>query len=79
MEFLLDTNIVSYWIRGDERIIAQIKTHRPCDIVISTITIAEILYSIEKSSSQKNERRQKLNIIRSQLEIIPFGSAAAEK
>jgi tRNA(fMet)-specific endonuclease VapC len=78
MELLLDTNIVSYWMRGDERIIAQVKAHRPCDIVISAITIAEILYGIEKSTSRKNKRMEKLNFIRSQLEIIPFDTAAFE-
>jgi tRNA(fMet)-specific endonuclease VapC len=79
MELLLDTNIVSYWMRGDESIISRMKTYRPCDLAISTITLAEILYGIEKSPFKKKQRREKLDNILSQLEIIPFDELAAEK
>jgi len=51
--FLLDTNIASYWMQGDQKIINQIKDYRPCDLSISTITLAEILYGIEKSDIKK--------------------------
>lgn len=78
MAWLLDTNIVSYWMRGDAVILSRLKTSRPCDLSISTITIAEILYGIEKSPSRKKERRSKLDHIRSQLEIVPFDVTAAE-
>ncbi len=55
--YLLDTNIVSYWMRGDSRMMQRIKTYRPSDLFLSTITLAEILYGIEKSSVKKEERR----------------------
>ena len=58
---LLDTNIVSYWMRGDQHIISQLMTYRPCDLFISAITLAEILYGIEKSPTKKSERQQKIN------------------
>lgn len=77
--FLLDTNIVSYWMRGDQNIINQIKNYRPCDLSISTITLAEILYGIEKSDIKKAVRRKKLVSIRSQLELYSFDESAAEK
>jgi predicted nucleic acid-binding protein len=48
--YLLDTNIISYWMRGDKRVIGRIKKHAPADLSLSTITLAEILYGIEKSS-----------------------------
>lgn len=79
MELLLDTNIVSYWMRGDEKVITRMKTCRPCDMAISAITIAEILYGIEKSPTRKKERREKLDAIRSELELVPFDILAAEE
>jgi len=54
-------------------------TYRPCDLVISTITLAEILYGIEKSSVKKKKRRKKIDSICSQLEVIPFDELAVEK
>jgi len=79
MEKLLDTNIISYWMRGDEAVISRMKTCKPCDLAISAITIAEIIYGIEKSPSRKEERREKLNLIRSELIVLPFDELAAEE
>ncbi len=76
---LLDTNIVSYWMRGDQNILSELMTYRPCDLFVSTITLAEILYGIEKSPIKTRERRQKINSICSQLEILDFDKAAAQR
>jgi tRNA(fMet)-specific endonuclease VapC len=77
MVLLLDTNIVSYWMRGDQRILSHLVDHQPSDLAISTITLAEILYGIEKSPIKKKERRRKIEAICSQLEIIDFDKLAA--
>jgi tRNA(fMet)-specific endonuclease VapC len=77
--YLLDTNIVSYWMRGDGRLIEKIKNFSPADLSLSTITLAEIYYGIEKSPVKKRERRLKIERIKSQLEIYPFNERAAIK
>jgi tRNA(fMet)-specific endonuclease VapC len=75
--YLLDTNIVSYWMRGHLRLLDTIKRHSPKDLSLSAITLAEIYYGIEKSPAKKKERRIKIEQIRSQLEIHPFDESAA--
>jgi len=75
--YLLDTNIISYWMRGDRHVIARIKKHTPSELFLSTITLAEILYGIEKSSVKKIERRLKINQILSVLGVYSFDEAAA--
>jgi len=75
--YLLDTNIISYWMRGDRSVIERIKNHAPAHLFLSTITLAEILYGIEKSSVKKKERRFKINQITSMLGICAFDEAAA--
>ena len=77
--YLLDTNIISYWMRGDKSVIERIKKHAPADLSLSTITLAEILYGIEKSPIKKKERRLKLKQISSLLGLYGFDEAAAEK
>jgi tRNA(fMet)-specific endonuclease VapC len=77
--YLLDTNIISYWMRGDSSVVNRLKSHSPSELSLSTITLAEILYGIEKSTIKKNERRAKIDRICSQLEIHPFDEPAAEK
>ena len=79
MMYLLDTNIVSYLMRGDEKLIAKIKSHKPSELSICTITLAEIYYGIEKSPIKKKERRNKIQRIYSQLEIYTFDEPAALK
>ncbi len=77
--YLLDTNIISYWMRGDLPLIKKLKSRSPSELSLSTITLAEIYYGIEKSPVKKKERRAKIEQIKSQLEIYPFNEAAAEK
>ena len=75
--YLLDTNIISYWMRGDKKIINRLKQCAPADLSFSTITLAEILYGIEKSPVRKRERRLKIDKISSLLTSYPFDDAAA--
>ncbi len=77
--YLLDTNIISYWMRGDLPLIEKIKSCSPAELSFSTITLAEIYYGIEKSPVKKKERRKKIERIKSQLEIYPFNERAAVK
>jgi tRNA(fMet)-specific endonuclease VapC len=77
--YLLDTNIVSYWMRGDSRVIRRIKAHKPAELFLSTITLAEILYGIEKSPVKKEERREKIHQIISVLGMYTFDEAAAQE
>ena len=77
--YLLDTNIISYWMRGDPQLINKIKSYSPSDLSLSTITLAEIYYGIEKSPLKKKERRLKIEYIKSELDIYPFNEQAAVK
>jgi tRNA(fMet)-specific endonuclease VapC len=75
--YLLDTNIISYWMRGDPKIIEKIKCCSPNELSLSTITLAEIYYGIEKSPIKKKGRRKKIERIKSLLGIYPFNENAA--
>jgi tRNA(fMet)-specific endonuclease VapC len=77
--YLLDTNIISYWMRGDQVIIEKIKSCSPAELSFSTITLAEIYYGIEKSPVKRKERRNKIERIKSQLDIYPFNENAVGK
>jgi len=75
--YLLDTNIISYWMRGDKRVVDRIKKHSPSDLALSTVTLAEILYGIERSPMKKKERRFKIEQILLLLGLYSFDEAAA--
>ena len=77
--YLLDTNIISYWMRGDLGIIDRIQKYSPADLSLSAITLAEILYGIEKSPVKKKERREKIRKISLLLDLYSFDETAAGK
>ena len=64
-------------MRGNESVIDRIRSCSPSDLALSTITLAEILYGIEKSPLKKKERRLKIEKISSLLEIYSFDEMAA--
>jgi len=66
-------------MRGDPLLIQKIHSYSPDDLALSTITLAEIYYGIEKSPIKKKERRLKIDQIRSVIGIYPFDEKAAEK
>ena len=76
--YLLDTHIVSYWMRGGPTIIGRLKERSPSDLALSAVTLAEIFYGIEKSAVKKEERRLKMEKIASLLSIFSFDRQAAE-
>ena len=75
--YLLDTNIVSYWMRGDRKVIAAIRQQSPSKLSLSAVTLAEIYYGIEKSPHKKRERRLKIDRIRDELTLFSFNEQAA--
>ena len=77
--YLLDTNIISYWMRGDKVVIDRIIKQSPSNLSLSSITLAEIWYGIEKSSTKKKERTVKIKKISSLLGIYSFDEFSAEK
>jgi len=66
-------------MRGDETVIKKIRSRKPSELSICTITLAEIYYGIENSPVKKKDRRSKIEHIYSQLEIYPFDELAARK
>lgn len=66
-------------MRGDTVLMDKIKSLSPSDLSLSTITLAEILYGIEKSPVRKEERTIKIKQILSVIALYPFDEAAARE
>ncbi len=52
-KFLLDTDSVSYALRGHGNVGDQIRSHRPSEICISAITAAELRFGAERKASKR--------------------------
>ncbi len=75
--YLLDTNICIYLIRKQSKeLLKKIQLHRVTDIAISSVTLAELRYGVEKSSfPEKNS--EALDRFLLPIETLPFDSMAA--
>lgn len=73
--FLLDTDTVSHALRGEGRVGERLARTRPSEVAVSSITVCELAFGVEKRGSQKLDR-----IVREFLrgvEILPFDEVAA--
>ena len=77
MRCLLDTDICIYVIKKrPPEVIERLKRRSPGDIAISTITLFELQYEVEKSS-QRSRSRQALSRFLSPLRLLSLDSEGA--
>lgn len=75
--YMLDTNICIYIMKKKPlSVFRKLKTLKKEDIVISSITLAELNYGVEKSESTKN-LHSLIDFI-APFDVIPFTSKSAE-
>ncbi|MCP3956313.1 MAG: type II toxin-antitoxin system VapC family toxin [bacterium] len=77
MRFLFDTNTVSYALRGYGQVNEQILEHRPSEIGVSAITVAELRFGAHKRGSRKLHRL--LDAFLAPVVEVPFDSRAADR
>ena len=51
MKYLLDTNTVSYYLRGTPATVKHLQGQKPSTLAISAITAMELAYGVEKRQS----------------------------
>lgn len=70
--YLLDTNICIYLIKHQHpQVLNRIKSISPDDVFISSITVAELSYGVEKSQRKEQNRSALLKFL-SPFKIISF-------
>ena len=53
MRYLLDTDTVGFALRGQGNVGARLREHKPSDVSISSITVAELRYGADRKGSRK--------------------------
>lgn len=77
MKFMLDTNICIHIIRQKPpSIIARFHDFAPQDLCISSVTLAELEYGVEKSAFPEKNRLA-LAMFLAGITVLPFDHAAA--
>ena len=74
--WLLDTNTLIYFFKGQGRVAEQLLAQPPGDVVIPTLVLYELHTGIAKST-QPQKRRQQLQDLCELVQLLPFDEACA--
>ena len=75
--FMLDTDTVSFALRGQGRVAAHLLEHRPSEICISSVTLAELRYGADLRRSRKLHAL--IDTFVEPVAVLPFDQAAADR
>lgn len=73
--FMLDTDTVSFVLRGQGEAGAQLTTHAPSEICLSAISLSELRFGADKRRSKRLHNL--IDTFTATVEVLPFDAAAA--
>ena len=76
-QYMLDTDTVSFALRGQGRVAAHLLEHRPSQLCISSITLAELRFGAEARRSRKLHRL--ISTFVEAVAVVPFDEPAADR
>ncbi len=76
-EYMLDTDTVSFALRGQGRVAARLLEHRPSQLCISSITLAEPRFGAEARRSRRFQRL--ISTFVESVEVVAFDQRAADR
>ena len=75
--YMLDTDSVSFALRGHGQVAARVLQHRPSNLCLSSITLAELRFGADMRRSQKLHRL--IDTLVDAITVEPFDMAAAAR
>jgi tRNA(fMet)-specific endonuclease VapC len=77
MRFLLDTDTISFALRGQGDVAAELRRHPPSQVCTSSIVVGELELGVARRRSRK--LRRELDALYSGLEVLPYDVEAARR
>ena len=76
--YLLDTCVVSDFVKGDKKTLFKIKTTNPDDLYLSSISYMEIEYGLQKKTKKAESIRAVIHDFLSAIHHLNFGNEEAK-
>ena len=76
-QYMLDTDTVSFALRGHGRVAARVLEHRPSELSISSLTLAELRFGAEARRSRKLHRL--ISTFAKSVAVLAFDQRAADR
>jgi len=78
IRYLLDTCVISDFIKGEPETTARLKKTAPADIAISSITVMELRYGLVINPQRAQKIEPTISSFLSSVTTLPFNTAEAE-
>ena len=78
MKYVLDTNIVTRLLKGDERVLSHLADVEPSDVGIPLLVLAELLFGAEKSV-RKEQNGARIKQMTETFPMLPLGLAVVRR
>ena len=75
--YMLDTDTVSYALRGQGQVADRLLAHHPSEVCVSSIAVAELRFGAEARRSKKLHGL--IDIFLESLDVVPFDQTAADR
>lgn len=75
-EFMLDTDSVSMALRGQGQVARTLLSHKPSQVCMSAVTLAELRYGADRVRSRR--LRTLIDTFTRSVQVQPFDAAAAD-
>ncbi len=79
MGYLLDTCVVSDFVKGEENTIKKLKSISPTEVFISSLTVMEVKYGLAINPQRAVKIQPIIETLINSITILPFGSTEAEQ
>jgi tRNA(fMet)-specific endonuclease VapC len=77
LEFMLDTDTVSYALRGDDGVAENLLSHAPSAVCMSSVSLGELRFGAEKRGSKKLHRL--IDAFVRGVQVLPFDETCANR
>ena len=79
MRLLLDTNVISDFVRGVDAVQANLRASAPADLAVSSITVMEIMYGLERNPPRARRIAPVVEALLSSMNVVEYAEADARE
>ena len=72
MKYLLDTCVISDFVRGDAGVMKRLRSERPIDLAISSITMMEIQYGLALHPDRAKQLEPIISSLIRMIEVVSY-------
>ena len=72
MKYLLDTNVLSDFVRGDQAVTARLRQEAPPQLAVSVITEMEVEYGLARNPNPVPRVREAVRTLLNAISVVPF-------